>query len=302
MSTAKITRNIKKFQKAEKELGLETIVRDGKFDKDKTLGLALFSNREKKKYVLSTEEVFGKNFKMERIVMSEDAIQRFSPNNININEFWEKAVNAYPFLSISGYANVKNTNESNAATFYGLHSIFRGPDAVKHAWISNQDDFKILEIGPGYGGFYDWVKNLPNTKYYGIDVNPLFECDTLYKCDGKNIPEQIPGELDVVYSFNVFQHLTKEQRTSYYRQIFLALKLGGIFTFATFIVTPNNFDGPWWQISDKDGNFYCVFFNQYTMVDRVEELKKELEDIGFDVQLLAEHNNCASFSAMKVKI
>lgn len=302
MSTVKITNNFKKFQKIEKELGLVPELIDGKFDPSKTVPLSLFSDREKKKYVLSTKEVFGTNFKYEKVVMSDDAIERLSPDNININKFWEKSVNAYPFLSICGYSRVKNTNEANASTFYGLHSAFRGPDIVKHAWSNNQDDFKILEIGPGYGGFYDWVKNLPNTRYYGIDVNPLFECKTLYKCDGRNIPEQIPNELDVVYSYNVFQHLTKAQRTSYYRQIFLALKPGGIFTFTAFVVTPNNFDGPWWQISDKDENFYCVFFNQYTMIDKIGELKKELEDIGFDVRLLAEHQNAASFSAMKVKI
>ena len=302
MSTAKITRTFSKFKELEKKYDLDTKIAQDNSNRNKLLPLLCYSQREFNKYVTSIEDIFGKDFMVKRLVMSDEAIDRLSPDTININKFWEKSVNAYPFVSIVGHSNVNTIEEANAATLNNLHAHLKGPNVVSYSWNKNQEDFKILEIGPGYGGFCKWVNNYPNTKYYGIDVNPLFEYPTLYKCDGRNIPSQIPNNLDVVYSYNVFQHLSKKQRTSYYEQIFLALKPGGIFTFSNFVVTPTNFDGPYWGHADKNGNFYTIFFNQYTLIDKIDELKKELEYIGFDLQVLVEFQNSCSFAAIKVKI
>lgn len=299
MSKVSIKKNINRFKKIEEKKGFKTKYEDISEGKS-LLPLIYLNKKEKDKYILSTEEVFGKNWKHLRDVFSEDIIEKYSPDNIDINKFWKESVDAYPFVSICGYANVNNINEANASTLNGLHSVLGGLHVAKSIWEQNQDDFKILEIGPGYGGFHNWVKNFPNTSYYGIDVNPLFECETLYKCDGRNIPPQIPLNLDVVYSYNVFQHLTKKQRTSYYKQAYLVLKSGGVFTCSLFVVTPNNFDGHYWHMSDKDGNFYCGFFNQLTVVDRIENLQKELEEIGFEFIVVREHRNCLSFAAIKV--
>lgn len=299
MSKVSIKKNINRFKKLEEKKGYKTKIGALQENKRALLPLVYLNKKEKDKYILSTEKVFGKDWTHVRDIISDEIIEKYSPDNIDINKFWKESVDAYPFVSICGFANVDNINEANAATLNGIHSYFGGLQTVKSVWEQNQDCFRILEIGPGYGGFYNWVKNLPNTSYYGIDVNPLFECETLYKCDGRNIPSDVPMNLDVVYSYNVFQHLTKKQRTSYYKQAYLVLKPGGVFTCALFAVTPNNFDGPYWYISDKNGNFYCAFFNQLTVVERIEDLKSELEDIGFKFVLLRESQNVVSFAAIK---
>jgi predicted SAM-dependent methyltransferase len=303
MSNIKIAKNFQKFKKLEKETGLKTKItaeeiKDGSLDRAKLLPLAFFNKRETKKDVLSIKEVFGEDWRHNRTVLTEDAIEKFSPDNIDVNFFWKKSVNEYPFLSICGYGNVKDTNEANGATL-PLHYAHKGVSAIQHFYELNPTDFKMLEIGPGYGNIRDLIKGIPNIGYYAIDVNPLFECDTLYKCDGKNIPSQIPTNLDLVYSINVFQHLSKAQRTSYYKQAYMILKDGGGLVFSMFTLTPKNFDKPYWHISDNSGRFYCTFFNQFTPIDFIGDVKDELEEIGFEFHLLHEQENSCSFLAIK---
>jgi hypothetical protein len=139
-----------------------------------------------------------------------------------------------------------------------------------------------MEIGPGYGNILEvlvskgWDKN-----YYAIDINPLFEHPKVFKCDGRNIPDTIPYPMDVVYSINVFQHLSKKQRTSYYRQIFEILENNGTFVFGMFVETPLNKDWSCWGVKNDDGRNYCSFFKQLTEIDKIEELYGELEKIGY---------------------
>lgn len=302
MSNIKIAKNFQKFKKLEKEQGLKTKVAT-KEELNSSRGLtilplAYFDKKDTKKNIVSVKEVFGENWRHQRTILAEDAIEKFSPDNIDVNFFWKKSVAEYPFLSICGYANVNDENEANGATL-PLHYHHKGVEAINHFYNLNPADFKMLEIGPGYGNIHNLVQALPSIKYYAIDVNPLFKCDTLYKCDGKNIPSQIPMNLDLVYSINVFQHLSKAQRTSYYKQIYEVLKEGGGFVFSMFAVTPKNYDKPFWHISDKNGKFYCAFFNQFTPVDSIMEVKEELEQIGFEFHYLSEHENSCSFLAIK---
>ena len=142
-----------------------------------------------------------------------------------------------------------------------------------------------MEIGPGYGIIYAMLNHrYPDIQYYGIDVNPLFDCPTLYHTDGSYITDKIPNDLDIVYSYNVFQHISKKQRTKYYQQIYSKLKEGGEFHFGNFVMTKENKDWRVWGVKDEDENYYISFFKQYTLVDQYDELIKELEDIGFKVE------------------
>jgi hypothetical protein len=80
--------------------------------------------------------------------------------------------------------------------------------------------------------------------------------------------------------------LSKAQRTSYYRQVYTALKTGGLFIFGMFIINDQNKDWPVWGTRDVNGKVYCNFFKQLTEVDWEEALLKELTDLGYKVMAI----------------
>ena len=213
----------------------------------------------------------------------QEFIDRLSPDNIDTNEFWRLATNNFPLFSIAGgIQKINTTDEANMSTL-GFHNLLGAIDALGKLFDGNDiDKIKILEIGPGYGNIMTLLDRAGVREgYYAIDVYPLFEHPRLFKTDGKTIPDTIPAQLDIVYSINVFQHLSENQRSSYYQQIFERLVDGGVFIFGMFVATEENKDWPCWGARDEDGNYYCHFFKQLTKVDHIDELYEELYDIGF---------------------
>ena len=226
-------------------------------------------------------------------------IQRFHPDNIDINKFWEKLTKNFkfsPIIQASVGSLLPTTPEDiNNISLSGIHIPSNSAPRLLSIIKDSKNTAKVLEIGAGYGCipyFLEKELGLPYENYYGIDVNPLFEHPHLYKCDGKNIPSEIPYGMDVVYSINVFQHLSKKQRSSYYRQIYSVLKPGGKFIFSMFIETMANRYESCWGYKDNKGRNYTQFFGQFTEVDEETELIKELSDIGFEIGVLhATHVN-----------
>lgn len=216
-------------------------------------------------------------------IYKQEFIDRFSPDNVDSNEFWELATNNFPLFSIAGGTQkITTTHEADLATL-NFHKLLGSINALADIFVSKDiDKIKILEIGPGYGNIMLLLDIFGVREgYYAIDVCPLFEHPRLFKTDGKTIPETIPTQLDAVYSVNVFQHLSKNQRSSYYQQIFERLVDGGVFIFGMFVVTEENKDWDCWGFRDEDGKYYCHFFRQLTKVDHIDELYNELYNIGF---------------------
>jgi len=235
-------------------------------------------------------------------IVSDKVINHLSPDNLDSREFWKGAVETFPLFSIAGGPDTnKNKEDVNEATM-GLHKGIGVLDWLIESMTGTENkDYKMLEIGPGYGNiFYPIIaKHNLESCYYSIDVNPLFYHDNMYQCDGRNIPEQIPNELDMIYSINVFQHLSKAQRLSYYQQAFKKLRSGGKFIVGTFCVTPTNIHEPIWGHRDEHGNFYAVFLGQYTEIERVESWVDILRSVGFEIIRGVEHGNYVSFELKK---
>lgn len=229
----------------------------------------------------------------------KELIDRLSPDNINSCEFWEFVTEHFPLFSIAGgIQNISTIEQAKQLT----HDMAVGFGVIKSVvdHLVQIDESKILEIGPGYGGFMDFIEeNFENTTYYGIDVNPLFIHPRIYKTDGTTITNKIPNNLDVVYSMNVFQHLSKKQRSEYYRKSFKKLKKGGIFIFGMFVETILNKDWEVWGTKDENGRNYCNFFKQFTIVDREEELFEELNNIGYDVEKISPLENKSHYLTFK---
>jgi cyclopropane fatty-acyl-phospholipid synthase-like methyltransferase len=101
----------------------------------------------------------------------------------------------------------------------------------------------------------------------------------------------MPKKFHMVYSMNVFQHLSVSQRDSYYQQAYNRLKDGGLFLFGLF--AKNGVNRDWkqhWSTRDDEGNCYCHFFNQFTLIEEEEAIKAKLEKIGFEAEVINENN------------
>lgn len=226
-------------------------------------------------------------------VYNHEYVEKLSPDNIDSCKFWKKATDNFPLFSVAGgIQTITTIEELNELSLRSANSL--GVLRVVDWVFAREPKAKFLEIGPGHGGLQQVIlDNFGDDNYYAIDVNPLFKHPRIFKTDGRTIPSEIPSELDCVYSVNVFQHLSKAQRTAYYRQIYMALKKGGIFVFGMFVINEDNKNWPIWGTRDEYGKVYCNFFKQLTEVDWEENLINELTDLGYMVTALPDARaNC----------
>lgn len=234
-------------------------------------------------------------------VMKDELLRRYHPDKMDVRDFWALATTYFPYYSIAGgQANCKSGDQCNRTTINMAWNL--GPLQYFGDYINDECSIsgKVLEIGPGYGGVCNWLEqSFPLVHYYGIDVNLLFEHPQLHQTDGRSIPNVIPNNLDAVYSYNVFQHLSKTQRTDYYKAIWDKLKDDGHFYFGMFLWTEENKNRPVWGVKDEDGRYYCGFFKQYTAIDTEEEIHAELKEIGFEVEDITKHPDKHHYHSFK---
>ena len=244
-------------------------------------------------------------------IIDDELLEKFSPNNIDSGYFWKKAIQTFPLASVVYNPKCKNKTEINDVSLNEIHGA-TGAIKILDEILNANPDAKMLEIGPGYGSVTNHIvlnHNLNN--YYAIDVNPLFKLKHLYKTDGKTIPEQVPYDLSVVYSINVFQHLSPEQRLSYYKQIKERLVPHGKFIFSMFVVHEKNEglvmkseeEGEYARLFgtvDSRNNYYTNFFNQFTRCDRLSELVKIFCDLKMDLKFFHSHFNHLCMIATKL--
>lgn len=253
------------------------------------------------KKIPSGLHVFSKNLKRrvgkDRILknLPPEIINRLHPDNIDNSKFWKHANELFPLFTISGNSDCKTIKDVN---YHGLYrsKILGGIDEVDRIF-SITKDAKFLEIGPGYGNILFYIRSkFSDKEYCGIDINPVYKDKKIIKCDGKNIPNNVGENIDLVYSLNVFQHLSKKQRSSYYKQIYYKLKKGGRFVFDMFLVTPKNVNEEYlWGYKDKNGRCYCNMLSQLIEIDREDEILKELTSLGFKKIKHKEYKNGVFF-------
>lgn len=269
----------------------------------------LIVNRKNKKLVNKKKYSVGDVDNVIFAELDDKIINKFHPDNIDSCYFWKKATEFFPFSSIVFSGTCKSKKELNDESINNIHQPC-GALGLLEDVLKQNPDAKILEIGPGYGritGVIACDYFLEN--YYAIDVNPLFNYKKLYKTDGKTIPPEIPDELDVVYSVNVFQHLSQSQRLSYYEQISKKLKCGGKFIFSNFIVSeetlrmviehPNGKFHSIFQMRDMQGNSYVSFFGQFTKCDKLEDIMETFENLGMSLKIENQTRNHFTFCATK---
>jgi len=220
-----------------------------------------------------------------RSIIPKEELYQFNPDNINNKKFWKDLHKKYKLVPICGGGNPlpKNVNEANETNFKS--AMIRGSIEALDGFISSKPTSKILEIGYGYGNVAMHITTkFKDSEYYGIDlVKRMDFVENLYETDGWHIPAEIP-KVDIVYSVNVFQHLSQKQRWNYYEKCFDLLNDDGIMIVSSFIMTEENKDSYVWGLVDDEGRGYCHFFSQPTEVDYDTELKEKVTSLGFDIE------------------
>lgn len=233
--------------------------------------------------VVSEERLDGENG---RTIVKKEAVDRFSPNNIDNKDFWVLSRKLFPYITICGAVskNIKEVNRQNL----GMSESTGILPFLNRLIETSQDKLNVLEIGFGYGSLFLEIKDKSN--YVGIDYiipKSLKRYKNLIEINESGIPfdlmEKNRGQIDVVYSVNVLQHCSQRDRFIYLKQASEILKSGGYLLFTMFLMTKNNKDSVCWGYVDENGRGYTHFFNQLTECDYDYELRYVLDVLGFEI-------------------
>ena len=235
------------------------------------------------------------------VVVKDVAVERFYPTNINNKEFWVEAKKNFPYLSVCGSPS-KSIKEVNSNTMR-MPKMFGFLDKFDELIEESEEKLSVLEIGFGYGNvFFDFKERCD---YIGIDYSiapSLKRYKHFIEIEESGIPEYLfDNKFDVVYSVNVLQHCTQEERFNYFKQAYDILKPGGHMMFTLFLHTDENKNKhEIWGIKDKNGRYYTQFFNQLTEVDFSYELSSVLKEIGFNTIKGSLASNCLGMIMQKI--
>ncbi len=236
---------------------------------------------------------------------SKQDIDRFSPDRINSRLFWSYMLKNFPLASITS-KHVKDVEEANFSTL-GMSNELNALKTLIDKIYADDIEPKILEIGGGNGNVYHYLSDNDilnvDKNYYHVDLSKNFKHKNFYQTNGYGLPSSLLNKrvkFDIIYSINVFQHLSYRQKLAYYYSVFEKLKTGGNFIFSLFIKNDNNKDKPFWGNKDLKENCYCKFFNQLTPIDEEEALFKILFEVGFkNINIIGFYNGYYVLKLMK---
>lgn len=129
----------------------------------------------------------------------------------------------------------------------------------------------ILEIGCGYGSFYDYfIKNkYPEFSYKGFDIIPRIPCaEEVEGDDGCFSKEQVlkyKEKYNLYFSSNTFQHLSKNQVRKYLTQVYDMLPYGGYFSLM--------------YVNEEESYHY----GQKIELFSIEHFKDYLKNLGYNI-------------------
>lgn len=191
--------------------------------------------------------------------------------------FWGICKKEYPLHSVYGgnsHSTKENIESSEAWNFSNIIKKKINNDKLLSG--------NVLEIGPGFGGAGRHLMNTYKSNYFGIDYVLSNPEDVDYTFEGKKrfyeinvsgIPEELKNiNYNLIFSTNVFQHLTQQQRFDYIKEAYECLEKDGVLYFDVF-------EGK--KDVELPKNFATSFFMVHTKVDTEDELMSCLKETGF---------------------
>lgn len=217
----------------------------------------------------------------------EKELTLLAPENVNLKLFWQMCDASFSG-SVAGYlSRLESEDERKQDIAYGnylnyilalqtnMFSTLNQTTCVKHPII------EVLEIGPGFGALNPSLSR-DGVINHKIDVYPRI--DGCVESDGFTIPESVKEhDIMIVISSNVFQHLSIEQRRSYYREIASLLGTNtrkfGYFDFNLQCLGVNDDD----RFIKHNDKYYITHMGMYTEITTPMQVQKDLLDAGFVV-------------------
>jgi len=140
---------------------------------------------------------------------------------------------------------IETANESNYNIAYTGGLIAALARAILHFKMSDmpEEELTILEVGAGYGSFYEnYIKKEKwRGKYLPYDIIPRFSGVARPESSNGTFSEEqitsLKDTVDIIFSSNVTQHLSKKQNVEYLKQYKQILKRGGVII-STFVCSP----------------------------------------------------------------
>lgn len=123
--------------------------------------------------------------------------------------------------------------------FYNLQQIITGSEKSKYKLIQEYikpfEDAKILDIGCGTGGTYEYIN--VNVEYVGFDINQeyikfaneKYHGSARFYCSDVNSFLQIENNFDIVIAIGILHHLSDLESEKLIYMANRALKKGGYF-------------------------------------------------------------------------
>ena len=204
----------------------------------------------------------------QKMITQED-VDLLSPDNVNNYDFWKLAEEIFgvdPVYNTGFGKEMADLDEANRrnldiARLTGALNVI---DAWKHIKLP------LLEIGAGYGNFKSYVMCNTIFDYTGVDVYPKAAGIKRTLPNGM-LPDEIKArKFGIVYSSNVFQHISPKQRLGYLLDAKEMLHENGFLIFNLFLaLTPPK--APSW-----DGRHYMQNYGQWVEIPRYQDFTRLL--------------------------
>ena len=210
-----------------------------------------------------------------------DGKEGYSFGDDEWQDFWRVTKEVFPMFSVCLNKDIAHSRKSEILRLKMINDYWRiNSDSHLSLFDAGQ---KVLEIGCGYGGCVNWLDEV-GCRYYGIDYclnDRRLEKDRRFiEIKRSGIPKRLMRmKFDVIFSTNVFQHITIEQKLEYFCQVHDCLKEDGIFFFDTFA----------WNYEHGKrirNGFTCKFFMTELRVPTEKEYRRMLSDCGLEVVIL----------------
>ncbi len=213
-----------------------------------------------------------------------DEVDRPDPT-FNWRNFWRSCKRHFPLHSVAG-GYTYNTPE-----IITRHEYNKVPMRLFLRYGKNNKNGRrsVLEIGYGFGGASERFNEF-GYDYTGIDYVSSGKTGNFpgkfIEIEESGIPKYIldAGEtFDLVYSDNVFQHMTKQQRLEYYKQAHQVLKKDGLLYITLFCKNRDRFRQLYTKKEEGELLYACNFFGVHTSVPNLSEVLKQLRSDGFKI-------------------